>query len=89
MEKVSGIRYLPRALTGLEDKPEDIMAAEQSFSLDGFVLREGEDPVCDAMFCEGFQKRVRQRRAERTFLSGLDRSMEGLLKGRCIGHMEG
>lgn len=45
--------------------------------------------LCDAMFCEGFQKRVRQQRAERTFLSGLDRSMEGLLKGRCIGHMEG
>lgn len=88
MEKVSGIRYLPRALTGLEGKTEGIVAAEQSFSPDGLVLREGGDAVCGAMFHKGFEKRGKQRWAERTFLSGLDRSLEVLLKGRCIGHTE-
>lgn len=88
MEKVSGIRYLPRVLTGLKEKTGELVAVEQSFSPNCLGSREREGGVYGAMFHEGFQKRVRQRWAQSTAMSGLDKSIEALLKGRCIGHME-
>lgn len=72
----------------LKEKTGELVAVEQSFSPNCLGSREGEDGVYGAMFHEGFQKRVRQRWAERTSMSGLDKSLEALLKGRRIGHVE-
>lgn len=73
---------------GLKEKTGELVAVEQSFCLNCLGSREREDGVYGAMFHEGLQKRVRQRCVERTLMSGLDKSIEALLKGRYIGHME-